>query len=221
MIHLSISICINAQNAKDDLKKIFEVYKTPNMSIYMTYDYYNVLTDKIPTKTIKAELHSNGKSFYQKLDNVETLRTPYLVILADHRNKYLNLDSAWGGTNIMNQSILFDSLFQFYKEISVSTLGIQKIYRLASLAPGISHSILTVDTTNWQIKKLEVFFFDNRENVPENKIRNKLIIKYDRLYRPCQKQESFFNENNFVTTVGNKHYKQPKYSNYTFLNNIQ
>ncbi len=76
------------------------------------------------------------------------------------------------------------------------------------------------NTTN-QIKSIEIFFLDNRNNAKPGDIRNKLLIVYDQMSQPCQFGADYFNDKNYLITTGNKHKATSKYKNYTFINNIQ
>lgn len=211
-----------SQNYKEDFAKILEIYSSQNMSMRLTYNYYNDYKKSTPDSKVKAELHVLGKLYYQKIGDVEIMRTPSLLILADHLNKYLNLDSAYNtGLTKNNQRTILDSVINYYKDITKYEVGALVQYKITALAPGISHSLLTVDPTNWKIKSIEIFFLDNRNNAKPGDIRNKLLIVYDQMSQPCQYGADYFNDKNYLITIGNKHKATSKYKNYTFINNIQ
>ena len=113
-----------------------------------------------------------------------------------HLNKYLNLDSAYNtGFTKNNQRTILDSVINYYKDITKYEVGALVQYKITALAPGISHSLLTVDPSNWNIKSIEIFFLDNRNKAKHGDIRNKLLIVYPkfRLYLRWQFANEFNN----------------------------
>lgn len=209
-----------SQNFVEDFKKINIAYTKGSISFNIRFDYYNNYLQKSPSYSVNGIVRIKEKMMYYKMNDIELSYDTLYTCMLDHQNKTIMIDTVFQKANLLKNINFIDSLSQAYQSVNFKDLGDNKAeYTIYSSLPGISHSIIIFNKTNFLIQSISIFFLDNRENAKKNSIRNKLIIKYQDINQ-INLSNSFFKPSQFVTIIGRKIRVKEKYKNYTLINNI-
>jgi hypothetical protein len=209
-----------SQNFVEDFKKINTAYTKGSISFNIKFDYYNDYLQKTPSYSVNGIVKIKEKMMYYKMNDIELSYDTLYTCMLDHQNKTIMIDTVFQKANLFKNINFIDSLSQAYQSVNFKDLGDNKAeYTIYSSLPGISHSIIIFNKTNFLIQSISIFFLDNRENAKKNSIRNKLTIKYqDITYIALP--NNVFKPSQFVTIIGRKIRVKEKYKNYTLINNI-
>ncbi|MDP2174453.1 MAG: hypothetical protein Q8K70_00940 [Bacteroidota bacterium] len=210
-----------SQNFVEDFKKINLTYTQGSIGFNIKFDYYNDYLQKTPSYSVNGNVKIKEKMMYYKMNDIELSYDTLYTCMVDHQNKTIMIDTVFQKANLLKNINFIDSLSQAYQSVSYKDLGDNKAeYTIYSSLPGISHSIIVFNKTNYLIQNIAIFFLDNRENAKKNSIRNKLIIKYQDINQ-LSLPNSVFKPSQFVTISGKKIRVKEKYKNYTLINNIK
>lgn len=225
LIYLSTASKVLAQEQEaiaKEWEKILANYQGDDMNVKFRYSYYFDVNVPTPNRVLDGEMIQKGDQYFYKLGYTEIMRSNDYIVVLDNQQKTILLDTIVPelANNTIQDQFPLDSFLQFYGEVESKTENGIRFYKFESPLAGVSHTEMKVNTRDWTIKSVEIFFFENRPGKDETKIRNKLKIDYLQHGSSKNTSPSLFKVSRYIRIFGKNYQPNQAYRNYFFMNNL-
>lgn len=190
--------------AIEDFNKIYKAYlDNSRISMDITYQYFSSYTSNTPSQTSYGTIKRNGKCFYNKILNTESLLNEDYYINIDHTNKIILLNNPVNTLPNNGLPIKLDGYFNLYSSIKKDETDKENIKYIFGMASGnIEEVNISFSRKTFLVKKIVVFYrhgllYTNEKEKPRIEItyRN---VKTDPFF-----PAGFFSEKRYLSFDGN------------------
>lgn len=192
---------------RSDFEQINQAYaQFKTLQTEVDYVYYPDHVSKTPGETLHAVLSLNGTSYHYRLQDMETLSTPEMTLLADHEEKQIMLDRSQRSVKQMLLGADLDQLLAVCTKIRFSypSPGIKKYELYAELAE--TERIDIYFHTNTFLMQRVVFFYNYTLSEEEGGTGKKprLELVYRSQNPKPQYSKDLFSPGRFVQKSGDR-----------------
>lgn len=214
----------NAQSIipSEMLLKINKAYLVKDgLSFNLTYNYYTDEKTKEIYKTINGQVKYTNTSYYSKLDNVETIKTPFYYLMVDLDDQRVMLDTTYQPSNFSKDYKAFDTTYMGYQSIKHITIAEEKGLELTyNEESSVAKIQLLYDAETYFIKKLAIHYAEVMDNQTGKKYHPKVEVIYSNYQKGLNQNDDFFSEKRYLDLKNGVWQLKPAFYNYEFINNL-
>lgn len=215
-----MSTFLLAQDVKSEFEKIGAKYQLKDYSYNVSYSYYNDTSSSKPDEVLNGFVKVKGSMFHYAIGSNEVLRSSSHIVAVDKQNKVLMLDSTYGAEEPEAQPFTVDELLKVYEKVVRREDGGSIIYTLNNPMAGIKKIKLNVDKEQLFVKKIEMFFYENRPGKDANGVRNKLVMNFTNVNLKANQKESSFSISPYFSISNGVYTPNNRYKSFEIINHL-
>lgn len=209
--------------AKADFARMNEAFLAERFSVEMHYNYYEEQSAHVPSETKSGIFYRKGNVDYSNIQNIETLHTPEMTVVADHEDRLITISAPAAGRSPLAATV--DTLLSFCKDIRFTNLGNGKgkyelLFRQNAEVDYLRLELL-FDMHSYYLEQF-TFFFRDVEKTDENGKISTIHPKMEVIYSNFNKvalNSRVLNSATYITkTPENKFKGSGTYSAYKVYN---
>jgi hypothetical protein len=213
-----------SQTVKADLEQLNKKYLKTNQMAYTANYKLFAGNSNTPIESFFTSFKKNGDEYFSKNGDEEYLVNKNFIVFVDHESKEIliqkNTDKKIPGLDKAmrdspNMGAYIDTLMSVYKSIETltSTLPNSRAYRFHMNKGPYSKVDMIIDTKQWVLKELTLYFSEKEEiNGKDESVKIKISFEN---YSPSQILSGDFSETKYVSGSKENFKVKPGYSKYT------
>lgn len=207
-----------AQNLQDDFELITRQLETAvSCHLVSSVTLYDSKSNKKSLLSFKAELKKSGDSYRSRMDDMEVISNKDLMVLVDHSEKIVQVQENpkmnRSDREFLEDFYSADSLARTAASVElVSDEGGIKTYRAKSLKGMITEMLVTINTTDHVLKRIEYEY-----NADWSTSGSYVVIEYSVFNLQASFDKSVFDASDVIIRRANGFALKEKYHGFELL----
>lgn len=220
-VSLLSSFTPSNDQAISDFNNVYKAYLGyTRISMDVVYEYYGSHTSERPVQTSYGSMKRDGKNFYNKILNTETLLNGDYFINIDHNNKIILVNNPVNTVPNNGLPIKLDDYFKLYSYVNKEEPDQNTVsYKFGIPQGNVEEVEVAFDRKTFLVHKIVIFY---RQGVNYKRGDKNEKPRVEILYKNISTNPVFaddcFSEKRFLTFSQTKTSPNPKYKTYRLFN---
>ena len=226
---LSLADVAFSQNMKEDIRKVNLVYdKNDKISMDIIYNAYETYESSRIADTYVGSMKRNGKNYYSKILDIETVYTDKYALVINKEKKQLIVNNPIMFNNSNVTMVDVDESFNSYSEVKEKTeTATQKVYYFKvkkNIITNVSAFDIYINKETFFVEKAVIYYAHELKSNPndanEKYKKPRLEIVFNNININPTFEAGFFDYNSYITAKGTEFKLTDTYKDYNLSNQV-